>query len=461
MTSRQKRTKLRKPSTQAMVQVIEATSEQELVPYDVHLLERSRTQWQFGDWQGLAQIDRAALQHHPDRAKLAMLAAAGRLQTGQNAEARQFVRLANDWGVSRKLISQILVAGVYNSLGRAAAIGNQQHRALQFFEKAISIGMPGGEVALLVRARSDEQSRQIAFRNAMGVSVEHGLGSAPKTVLNKESNTNPTNIATNSVSPKKGSFDVTGENMLIRSIFLTEQSKKRWPYFLKIEEIQVSVFLHLVAETMPKKFFDIGANVGFYTLIAQKYFPKIRCVAFEPTPDTFSNLVENINLNQKEGGAQAYCVALSSNRGKIEFGDFGECSGKNGILSTSIHELKGLKSRISVLTESLDSKYGEQQGRLIVKIDTEGHEIEVIKGGREFFMKNEVVLQIETGHKENSDELDALIRSYKLNLIFRLGPDSYYSNIPNLLKEVESSQLLERANRFVIAHRWDIEKAFN
>jgi hypothetical protein len=59
---------------------IEHASDQSLVPYDENLLARSRTQWQFGDWESLAKLDRDALQHHPDRAKLALLAAAGHLQ---------------------------------------------------------------------------------------------------------------------------------------------------------------------------------------------------------------------------------------------------------------------------------------------------------------------------------------------------------------------------------------------
>lgn len=134
-----------------------------LVHYDENLLERARTQWQFGDWQTLAQIARDTLQHHPDRAKLALLAAAGRLQTGQDAEARQYIRLAQDWGVGKKLITQILIAGVHNSLGRAAAIGNQQHRALQHFESAIATGTPGSDRRLLTQARINEQHAQLGL----------------------------------------------------------------------------------------------------------------------------------------------------------------------------------------------------------------------------------------------------------------------------------------------------------
>jgi 2-polyprenyl-3-methyl-5-hydroxy-6-metoxy-1,4-benzoquinol methylase len=134
---------------------------QHVVPYDENLLERSRTQWHFGDWESLAKLERDTLQHHPDRAKLALLVAAGHLQQGNSQAARQFTRLAQDWGCSKKLISQILISGVHNSLGRIAAIGNQQHRALQHFEKSISIGTPGSDNKLLSQARTGEQLNQI------------------------------------------------------------------------------------------------------------------------------------------------------------------------------------------------------------------------------------------------------------------------------------------------------------
>ena len=144
----------RKSPIKQPVMVIESQPEQTLVPYDENLLERSRTQWQFGDWQSLAQLNRDTLQHHPDRAKLALLAAAGRLQTGQDAEAKAYIRLAQDWGVSKKLISQVLIAGVHNSLGRAAAIANRESRATQHFEHAILLVTPGVDIGLLGHARS-------------------------------------------------------------------------------------------------------------------------------------------------------------------------------------------------------------------------------------------------------------------------------------------------------------------
>ena len=132
-----------------------------LVPYDENLLERARTQWQFGDWQSLANLERDSLQHHPDRAKLVLLAAAGRLQIGQGSEAKQYIRLAQDWGCSKKHISQVLISGVHNSIGMAAAMGAHQQRAALHFEKAISIGSPSSDIQLLTQARTAHQVGQL------------------------------------------------------------------------------------------------------------------------------------------------------------------------------------------------------------------------------------------------------------------------------------------------------------
>ena len=139
------------------------TTDSQLVPYDENLLERSRTQWQFGDWQSLALLQRETLQHHPERAKLALLAAAGHQQLGNMPVAHQFTRLAQDWGCSKKLISQILIAGVHNTLGRAAAIGGRPQQALQHFENSVKIATPGGDLRLLVQARAREELAQLGL----------------------------------------------------------------------------------------------------------------------------------------------------------------------------------------------------------------------------------------------------------------------------------------------------------
>lgn len=133
------------------------------VAFDENLLERARTQWQFGDWDSLSSISRESLQHHPERARLAALVAAGHGQRGNQEKLQQFIRLAQDWGCSRKLISQVLISGVQNSLGLASMAAGQTDRAKLFFEQSIQTGMPGADLKLLSGARVRQQSQLLGL----------------------------------------------------------------------------------------------------------------------------------------------------------------------------------------------------------------------------------------------------------------------------------------------------------
>lgn len=138
-------------------------SREPIVPPEESLLERSRTQWQFGDWDSLVKLNRDTLEQHSDRAKLALLAAAGHLQTNNLAEARHFIRLAQDWGCSKKLVSQILLSSVHNTLGRVAAIAGKTAHAIRNFEAAIAVGMPGSDVRLIMPVRIGQQFTQMGL----------------------------------------------------------------------------------------------------------------------------------------------------------------------------------------------------------------------------------------------------------------------------------------------------------
>lgn len=134
-----------------------------LFPFDENLLERARTQWQFGDWASLVALPRETLQHHPDRAKLALLAASGHSAQGNATEARQYTRLAIDWGCSKKLVRQILISGVHNTLGLAAAISGQELQAAEHFQASIQTGAANSDVRLLTQARVIQQLTQLGL----------------------------------------------------------------------------------------------------------------------------------------------------------------------------------------------------------------------------------------------------------------------------------------------------------
>jgi hypothetical protein len=141
----------------------EATSPM-LIQYDKNVLDRSRTQWQFGDWEALTRLTQEKIGLHPDRRKLALLAASGHFQIGDMVNARLFIKLALDWGCDKKLVSQILIAGVHNTLGFVAALDEDQRRSFGHFESSVRVGSPNSDVPLITQARVNFQLSSIQLK---------------------------------------------------------------------------------------------------------------------------------------------------------------------------------------------------------------------------------------------------------------------------------------------------------
>lgn len=154
---------------------------QSLRRHDENLLDMARTQWGLGDWQSLVAITPESLQDHPDRAELALLAAAGQLQLNQFDLAMQFVHLAKDWGCASESIARTLFSGVHNTLGRAALCAGNPARAYRNFESAILLGAHDNDIPLMTQARADYQRKLLGVdassaneteRNSSGTSTQ-------------------------------------------------------------------------------------------------------------------------------------------------------------------------------------------------------------------------------------------------------------------------------------------------
>lgn len=116
-------------------------------------LDQAREQWRAGDWSALARIVDEPVETHPDRARLALLAAAGLAQAGRMAETRLWVLRARDWGCPDALIARLLLSGACSSLGRAALLLDDDAHAMALFEQALAIVEPQAETAVRGRIR--------------------------------------------------------------------------------------------------------------------------------------------------------------------------------------------------------------------------------------------------------------------------------------------------------------------
>lgn len=119
-------------------------------------------------------------------------------------------------------------------------------------------------------------------------------------------------------------------------------------------------------------FFDIGANVGSYTLLASGYIGT-KSVTFEPVPNTFEILSANVTLNQLANKVILHNKAIGSNKGYIKFTS--NLDTVNHVLANEENQDNAVEVELATLDEF------SYMNPSLIKIDVEGFETEVIKGG--------------------------------------------------------------------------------
>ena len=126
-------------------------------------------------------------------------------------------------------------------------------------------------------------------------------------------------------------------------------------------------------------FFDVGANVGYYSLIASRLVGNGgRVICFEPLLDNVGHLYRHVRLNHLHN-VDVLPVACSSGIGMTSF-----VRGDNGALGRiAAVDGNGAGGTSWVATLSLD-EFAEQSGRwpAIIKIDVEGAELLVLQGAQ-------------------------------------------------------------------------------
>lgn len=209
--------------------------------HDAYLYEHALTQWQFGDWESLIEIKRETLETHPERAKLALLNAAGHQQLGNMQETREFVSLAKDWGCDKKLISRVLVAGVYNTLGKAALIQNDRQASEKYFRVAVDNTGRTKTLDILSKARLESQVKQL---HQTTVSGAIGSLSAIKEPIHKN------NSGLSPVIPQEAIDNQAIENEALQYLFENKTLEELHKQAQQEHDVEVSLSKVLIAWQM-------------------------------------------------------------------------------------------------------------------------------------------------------------------------------------------------------------------
>ena len=168
---------------------------------------------------------------------------------------------------------------------------------------------------------------------------------------------------------------------------------------------------------------DIGANYGMYALsIAKAVGPSGRVWAFEPTRTVVDTLRRSIAKKGFDNLA-LQPLALSSREGVGKFFTYPN-SEMNSF--TSIARTADI-AQVEVVEEVAISTVDRQAEALgwdridFVKIDTEGEELRVIEGGRDFFSRQSPLIMFEIPNTGNDNGIWTLVAAFQ-----NLGYDCYH-----------------------------------
>jgi FkbM family methyltransferase len=194
-------------------------------------------------------------------------------------------------------------------------------------------------------------------------------------------------------------METGGGDLIARDLF--------WTGFKGYEYETTKLFYELAKRS--KVIFDIGANIGYYTLLAAIGNEGGQVFAFEPVPKIYEYLKRNIALNPKSN-VIAISSAVTNFDGEITL----YIPADDGIIPVSVSTLEGFREtegEISVPAITIDSfVYKNQIEKVdLMKIDTEATEHIVLEGARHTLKRDKPIIICEVLKEKTERALEALL----------------------------------------------------
>jgi FkbM family methyltransferase len=187
-----------------------------------------------------------------------------------------------------------------------------------------------------------------------------------------------------------------------------------------VSTIEASVCHEIIKSLQEPVIFDIGANIGTFTTWMAKSFPLGKIHAFEPQRSVFQMLSGNAAINNLYN-VYTYNIGLGKENKKVEFeepnyfykNDFGTFS----LVENIITEKTTNKITIQIQTLDYFMEYYNIPTVQLIKVDTEGMDLDVLIGGRETIKKHLPVIFVE--HSDNRRSILVDIKNYLNNFNYQ------------------------------------------
>ncbi len=216
------------------------------------------------------------------------------------------------------------------------------------------------------------------------------------------------------------------------SLFLEDRIQRRI-YVKKSHEKETEIHMLKFAEK-GKCFLDIGANVGYFSLMIAHRFPETKVYSFEPNPNNLKSIKANSKLNNLSN-MQIIDLCLSDLPGKVEFAvppenesGWGRMNGTN----TPLENFTKINSQASSLDHLLLEGFFGKSVPSLIKIDIEGFEEKALRGGQQLINLYKPVLCVELNETCLKENGSSSLRI--MNLILSWGYEAFYIESGKLVK---------------------------
>lgn len=398
-------------------------------------LSKAKMYWFFGEWEKLASLNLTNINKHPERERFALLMAAAQQQLGNQDKAKEYTKKALDWGCPPKIVAQVLLAGIHNTLGRAAALKKDKSRIKKHFGYSVD-AISTNEEKLVIHARSVKEMTSLGLlRDAselIGNQVDQ-LSKIKKYI--KKQNSEIVVLKSEidllnhelSIAQQKGQLNLN-ENPINENIKPESDLKK----IKKKSVSQLGQDLWVLEKLDFKKngfFVEFGATNGVQlsnTYLLEKYF-EWNGICAEPNPGFFKELVINRQCVTSQD-----CIGPSSG----EIVDFVLADAFGGLLKYANQDMHAEKRKAyrdigqvaKVKTISLDDflkKYNAPKKIDYLSIDTEGSEYDILQA-LSFDRWNITLITVEHNFSENRSKIRNLLERHGYSCIEKDWDDWFY-----------------------------------
>ena len=202
--------------------------------------------------------------------------------------------------------------------------------------------------------------------------------------------------------------------------------------YQEYESQELNFLIKQIKDNKINFFFDVGSNCGYYSIVVAKEITDIKITSFEPNKEAYFKFIKTLKDNpilSKKIHAENF--GLSNISSQLEM----QSMIKHGYSQTGGTAIIDKDKYKNFDTFFGDFKIGSDYIKIInksfaIKIDVEGHELNVLEGLKKVLQQNKAIIQIEIFTKNFHATNNFLISlGYKLIFSIKNRSNYFYTNI--------------------------------